>query len=238
MITNECIDAALKELSAVGITGTVRPSGKHAAIEWKRGDDDRTYHAALTPSDRRAHLNVRSDIRRMLRADGLLHDEDDMIAGDRPRLVLADGRFVCDSRDIAAHFSKQHKNVLQSIDKIMEELGEFGRLNFQPISYLDNSSRRQRAFCLTRDGFSILAMGFTGDAALAWKVKYIDAFNAMETELRRVSPASLPSDVEARLGKLEGDLNALIDLSLSQPMPEPGFIIVKSYKRRARRAAA
>ena len=40
------------------------------------------------------------------------------------------------------------------------------------------------AFLMTRDGFALLAMGFTGKRALHWKLKYIEAFNAMENELR------------------------------------------------------
>jgi Rha family phage regulatory protein len=238
MITNACIEAACAELKAVGVDPVVRPSGKHAAITWTHQGIERIYHTALTPSDRRAHLNVRSDVRRILRADGLLPEDMDIDAGDRPRLVLCDGRFICDSRDIAAHFGKQHKNVLRDIDKVLEGLGEFGRLNFEPSSYLNEQGKRQRSFSLTRDAFTILAMGFTGDEALAWKVKYIDAFNTMEHELRQAaSVPAIPPDVVSRIEKLEGDLNALIDLSLDQPKPEPGYIVVKAYKRRSRRAA-
>lgn len=237
MISNECIEAAFAELRDVGIEPTVRPSGKHAAIVWLHGGIERVYYTALTPSDRRAHLNVRSDVRRILRADGLLSGDLDVNAGDRPRLVLSEGRFVCDSRDIAVHFGKQHKNVLRDIDKVLEELGEFGRLNFEPSSYRNDQNKVQRAFLLTRDGFTILAMGFTGAEAMAWKVKYIDAFNLMEDELRRIATPTISTDLSKRIDKIEGDLNALIDISLSTIQPEPGYTVVKAHKRRIRREA-
>jgi len=238
MISNECIEAACAELRSVNIEPTVRPTGKHAAVVWEHAGKERTYHTSLTPSDWRAPLKVRSDLRKILRADGVIRDEQPPIAGGGPRLFLHAGAFHCDSRDIALHFGKQHKNVLQSIDKSMQELGDFGRLNFQPIEYLDPMGRKQRGFNLTRDGFTITAMGFTGSDAMEWKVKYMTAFNAMEAEIRNI--ASVPQiapDVVARIERLEGDLNALTDLCLSQPQPEPGFIIIKAYKRRVRGGA-
>ncbi len=237
MITNECIEAVIEELRTVGIDPTVRHGGKHAVIEWDHRGARRVFHAPLTPSDWRSHLNSRSQVRNILRSDGLLLDAAEESAGDRPRLVLSEGRFVCDSRDIAMHFGKQHKNVLRDIDKALEELGEFGRLNFEPISFVDQMNRRQRAFSLTRDGFTILAMGFTGAEAMVWKVKYINAFNLMEDELRRISAPAIAPEIAKRIDRIEGDLNALIDLSLSTIQPEPGYTIVKAHKRRIRRAA-
>lgn len=44
--------------------------------------------------------------------------------------------------------------------------------------------RNMPVYYLTREGFSLLAMGFTGRAALAWKIRYIRAFQAMEAALR------------------------------------------------------
>lgn len=232
MISNACIDAAVAELRACNIEPTISHGGKHIAIEWKHNGQNRTFTTAATPSDHRAPLNARTDVRRMLRNDGLIAmDELSPPAG--PQLVLRNGKFFCDSRDIAAHFGKQHKNVLQSIDKALEECGDFGRLNFQPISYLDGAGRPQRAFGLTRDGFSYVAMGFTGAKAADWKIKYLTVFNAMEDELRALSSA-IPSAIMPRIEKLEGDLSALVDLCFSQPQPEPGFIIIKAHKRRVR----
>ena len=51
---------------------------------------------------------------------------------------------------------------------------------FFDISIDDSYGRKQRAYAMTRDGFSLLAMGFTGSSALRWKLKYINAFNKME----------------------------------------------------------
>lgn len=238
MITNDCIEAACAELRSVNIEPTVRPAGKHAAVIWEHKGKERSYYTALTPSDRRAHLNVRADVRRILRQDGLL-ESDEALPEVGPRLFLHAGAFHCDSRDVAVHFGKHHKNVLRDVDKILEDLGDFGRLNFEPSSYLNEQGKSQRCFHLTRDGFTLLVMGFSGASALEWKVKYMTAFNAMEAELRNVAAVpQIAPDVLARIERLEGDLNALTDLCLSQPQPEPGFIIIKAHKRRMRGAAA
>lgn len=228
---NDCLDAAMAELEAVGITPRVEHGGKHLHLVWDTDTGQRKYVTAVSPSDRRAPLNVRSDIRRMLREDGVIGSDAPAVV---PRLFLKGGAAFCSSLDVASHFEKAHKNVLASIDAAVADSGEFGRLNFQPSSYLTEQSKQLRCFNMTRDGFTLLAMGFTGSAAMAWKVKYLEAFNAMERELQGMAPTHL----EARVRKLEGDLEALIDLSLTAPTPEPGFIIVKAYKRRARRAAA
>lgn len=236
MLTNDCIEAAIQELRTCGIEPSVKPSGKHAAVSWNKNGTERTYYTALTPSDHRAPLNVRSDVRRILREDGIIVDEKPVEAGDRPRLFLAGGSFHCSSLDVASHFSKAHKNVLRDIDRILLELGdEFGRLNFEPTDFVDSHNRQQRAFNLTRDGFMVLAMGFSGTEAMKWKVRYIEAFNIMEAELRSVSCSALASpEIVARIEKVEGDLSALVDLCLASPQPEPGYIVIKAHKRRVR----
>jgi phage regulator Rha-like protein len=50
--------------------------------------------------------------------------------------------------------------------------------------YRDSSGKLNRQYLLTRDGFTLLVMGFTGQKALQWKLKYIEAFNAMEKTLK------------------------------------------------------
>lgn len=106
------------------------------------------------------------------------------------------------SRVVAEKFGKQHKDVLRSIDKITTDAPEeFSRRNFAPTSYLDSFNREQTQYELTRDGFVLLAMGFTDAAAMAWKVRFIEAFNMMEAELGAklrgdadtVAPPAIPS---------------------------------------------
>ena len=88
------------------------------------------------------------------------------------------------SLQMAEHFGKPHNEVLKSIRKIIDECPEDFRLgNFSQSSYINEQSKEQPCFNLTRDAFSLVAMGFTGKKAFAWKVKYIEAFNALEQEV-------------------------------------------------------
>jgi len=92
-------------------------------------------------------------------------------------------RAICTSLDVAETFGKEHKNVLRDI----RELGcseKFNRLNFEPISYTDTMNRKQEAVVMTRDGFTLLVMGYTGELAMKFKEAYINQFNAMEAALR------------------------------------------------------
>lgn len=87
---------------------------------------------------------------------------------------------------LAHHFNRSHKNVLRDIAKLRSKCPEsFYRLNFEPIeidTFLPHSGgiRKDRAYLLTRDGFSLLVMGFTGAEAVRWKLRYIEAFNMLE----------------------------------------------------------
>lgn len=100
-------------------------------------------------------------------------------------IINQDGKLVVSSRQIAEHFEKQHKHVLEKIDNLLKEMGsaEKSAQYFIPSEYRDSSGKANRENLLTRDGFTLLAMGFTGTKALEWKLKYIEAFNKMEQQL-------------------------------------------------------
>lgn len=123
-------------------------------------------------------------------------------------LAVIDGTITTTSNQVAENFGKQHKDVLRKIANL-DCSEEFSQRNFAPSEYFDERGKLQRAYRLTRDGFTFLAMGFTGKEAARWKEAYIGAFNAMEAELRdkaakvgagatAAAPKALPSRVESR----------------------------------------
>ena len=98
-------------------------------------------------------------------------------------IAVVDGKPVVTSKQVADHFGKQHRNVLVDIKSLLSDSGEFGELNFLLTTYISSQNKDLPCYEMTRDGFTLLAMGYTGKDALLWKVKYIEAFNAMEREL-------------------------------------------------------
>ncbi|WP_085594251.1 Rha family transcriptional regulator [Thalassospira sp. MCCC 1A01428] len=108
------------------------------------------------------------------------------------------GAIKTNSRDVAAYFGKLHKNVLRDIGEL-ECSDDFRRLNFEPTSHdveMPNGGRRtERSFNMTKDGFTFLAMGFTGKSAAGFKETYIAQFNAMENTLR-----AIPEELVRALG--------------------------------------
>jgi Rha family phage regulatory protein len=98
-----------------------------------------------------------------------------------------------DSLYVAERFEKEHKNVLRDIAKITDPKSglskEFARLNFEPISYTDGWNRKQKAYAMTRDGFTMLVMGYTGQKAMKFKELYIKRFNKMEQFIKTLVSA-------------------------------------------------
>lgn len=119
------------------------------------------------------------------------------------------GQAMIDSRTVADAFEKQHYHVMESIEKLKADAenikAENSALNknadnakkrypensgdvnemFVIGQYKDAYGRKQKCYSMTRDGFSLLIMGFTGAKALEWKLKYIKAFNNMESHIRQ-----------------------------------------------------
>ena len=125
------------------------------------------------------------------------------ITGKRYEEVL-----TVSSRQIAEDFEKSHREVMYAIEGrtsdternngheevknkgIIPMLIQGGNPHVEDYfilsEYIGENGRKYKEYLVTRDGFSLLAMGFSGEKALKWKLKYIEAFNAMESELKRI----------------------------------------------------
>lgn len=147
------------------------------------------------------------------------------------------GEAVTTSRAVAEQFGKQHKHVIRDIENIISQLrnepsdleteptqpnfglsnpetdtqtAEFAERNFFLSEYTDGSGKKNKQYILTRDGFTLLAMGFTGAKALQFKVAYINAFDRMESIIN--GEARLETAKRETLGSIER-VNGFTDAS-------------------------
>ncbi|MCO4240854.1 Rha family transcriptional regulator [Acidovorax facilis] len=107
-----------------------------------------------------------------------------------PELSTDDGVVTTTSIQLAEHFGKRHNDVLRAIRNLLAEMPADRQRNFaRTVETRANPSGGapipSPCYRITRDGFTLLAMGFTGKEALQWKLAYIDAFNKMEAELQK-----------------------------------------------------
>ncbi len=110
-------------------------------------------------------------------------------------VIMRDRRAVTTSLQVAENFGKKHQHVLRDIDALKQDVSNFGQM-FIESNQPDSYGRDRRIYYMNRDGFSLLAMGFTGKKALQFKLKYIDAFNQMEKQLQQQKPLSLPEQIQ------------------------------------------
>lgn len=117
-----------------------------------------------------------------------------------PIVVAKMGRAICNSRTVADLFGKRHDNVLRDIDSLISTAPECALIfeGTHTNSLMPNGGKRAvRSFDMTEDGFTLLAMGFTGAKALQFKLAYIAAFNEMEAKLRAPALPNFPDPVAA-----------------------------------------
>lgn len=99
-------------------------------------------------------------------------------------VTVINNKIVVSSRQVAKNFEKEHKHVLEDISKYIKAENSAMTDWFCKTYYQAGTGKKYPMYYMTRDGFSLLVMGFTGKKALAWKVKYIKAFNAMEKMIK------------------------------------------------------
>lgn len=138
------------------------------------------------------------------------------------------GLVTVSSRQVADDFNKRHSDVLEKINGLTLEIQptENSVRYFILSNYIDDKGETRKEYKLTRDGFSLLVMGFTGSEALQWKLKYIDAFNKMEQELINLTRDSyMIEDPVARAEKWieEQKEKKLLQLKLEEQKPKVEF---------------
>ena len=125
----------------------------------------------------------------------------DLILSD---LSPVDGIPMTTSRLVAKRFGKSPSSVNRAIRALVET--EEGPCNFAPTPYTDSQGKTQTEYRISKDGFCLLAMGFTGPEALRWKRAYINAFNAMTDEIAEASRVpAIPLSLHEQALKLHAE---------------------------------
>lgn len=132
-------------------------------------------------------------------------------------VIMKNEQAVTTSLQLAETFGKNHRDVLKSIDNFKEDVRNFAQM-FLEGNEPDSYGRDRRTYFMNRDGFTLLAMGFTGKKALQFKLQYIDAFNKMEAAIKSENkPLSIPEQIQTiakGYTELENDVSDLkLDLS-------------------------
>lgn len=124
---------------------------------------------------------------------------------------------VTSSRNIARDFNKGHREILRTIDNIIEK-GDVQNCTdlFYESTYIHEQNKQEyRQYLINRDGFTLLVMGFTGRKAMKFKMQYINAFNEMEKELMKPSNTKLllktALEHEEKIESIQSDVNYLKD---------------------------
>ena len=167
--------------------------------------------------------NSISQVASTVKENTLIHVE--FLNGNRPAVL---------STEVALRFQKKHKHVLDEIHKIISITPKyFHEPNFRPmfqdVKIGNGAVRQSPAYLLTRDAFSLLVMGFTGAAAVRWKLKYIEAFNELESAVLEQR-----AELAREAGYLQGKDEAL-SLPVVQAERKAGYLSGLTEGQRYRR---
>lgn len=134
----------------------------------------------------------------------------------KKHLTVKDGQIMTTSLDLANFFDKKHKHILEAVINLGCP-SDFTGPNFRPSTYKDPTNRSLPMLEITRKGFVLLAMGFTGERAMEFKIAYLEAFDLMEAELRQgaVTQQTLVAELLA-MNPLWRDLKRYKQMGLRQ----------------------
>lgn len=111
----------------------------------------------------------------------------------KPIIELVNRQAVTSSFEVARYFGKRHDHVIRDIDNLISKVPDFAKPNFgvcYRINELQNG-KPQKYYNMTKDGFTLLAMGFSGEKALKFKISYINAFKEKERQIAQIKTSAL-----------------------------------------------
>ena len=107
---------------------------------------------------------------------------------------------LTNSKLVAEVFGKEHRNVVRDIKNLIEGgvLKNEQTPMFEETTYINEQNKQSYPmFIMNQDGFTLLAMGFNGKKAMEFKLKYIEAFNAMKRQIEQSKPSVPQNYLEA-----------------------------------------
>ncbi|MDE6665208.1 MAG: Rha family transcriptional regulator [Ruminococcus sp.] len=162
------------------------------------------------------------------------------------KITNKNGVLTVSSLQVAKDFGKRHDHIIRDIENLIDSFSENPILGFQKSDenssnltpqnlgvknfFIENTyktkgnNKTYKCYDITRDGFSLLVMGFTGKKALEWKIKYIEAFNSMERQLININ-----SDIERIVNKV---ISEKIETIISKVIDEKTELIIKVLDER------
>jgi Rha family phage regulatory protein len=139
--------------------------------------------------------------------------------------------FYVSSREVAGKFGKKHFNILQTIENATSQLSQsgqehFSQLNFKCADYVDEQGKTRPEILMTRDGFSFVALALTGAEAVAWKVRFLEAFKSLE------GAASKTAELQAELDRKESIIQQLRAQAGKRVLPsrKGQFALIPQYR--------
>ena len=136
-------------------------------------------------------------------------------------VIMKSKQALTTSLKVAETFSKEHKVVMRAIKNLAAQNCTVEKM-FVESTYVDSRGHEQPMYYMNRDGFTLLAMGFTGKDAIKFKLKYIEAFNKMEQVIKEQALPQTPEEkliltmqvtgrLDKRMTKVEKDVSDLKD---------------------------
>lgn len=135
-------------------------------------------------------------------------------------IIINNEQPVTTSRNVASTFQKNHRDVLRAIDNLEIEMGaaqNWADLFHETFYTHEQNKQQYREVLMTKDGFALLAMGFTGKKAIQFKLAYIEQFNKMEQSIKQKLPGTYKEALLQLVEKVEANEQLQIENSQLKP---------------------